>query len=131
MKKIILFFFIVFISCSKKELPSDISYALYDLNSYEKISRDYDSLISTLDEPKINNLPYDSLESIIVQFKVNKEMLQERKDKLDEFLKYNPQYSDYEEIKNREAKFPIDIVKNYDLILNRYTDLKIKKSIQK
>ncbi|MGL4384697.1 MAG: hypothetical protein ACRCS4_05270, partial [Flavobacterium sp.] len=78
MKKIILFFFIVFISCSKKELPSDISYALYDLNSYEKISRDYDSLISTLDEPKINNLPYDSLESIIVQFKVNKEMLQER-----------------------------------------------------
>ena len=123
--------FIVFASCEKKELPSNVSSALYDLDVFKKICRDYDSLVSTLDESKINGLPIDSLNSIIVRIKVNREMLQEREYKVEEFLKYNPEYSDYDEIKNRKTIPLIDINENYDLILKRHTALKIKNNVHK
>lgn len=131
MKKTLLLLFIVFASCEKKELPSNVSSALYDLDVFKKISRDYDSLVSTLDESKINGLPIDSLNSIIVRIKVNREMLQEREYKVEEFLKYNPEYSDYDEIKNRKTIPLININENYDLILKRYTALKIKNNLHK
>lgn len=124
MKKILLLLLILFVSCQKKELPTNISSALKDLDNFKKITRHHDSLISILDESKINNLSLDSLQSIIVSVKVDREMLQERQDKLDELLKYNPEYSDYDEIKNRELKFDIDINKNYDLILKRRSNFK-------
>ena len=120
--------FIIFASCAKKELPSNVSIALSDLDISEKISRDYDSLVNTLDESKINSLSIDSLNSIIVAIKVNRDMLQEKQYKVEEFLKYNPEYSDYDEIKNRETTPLININENYDLILKRYTALKIKKN---
>lgn len=131
MKKTFLLLFIVFASCVKKELPSNVSIALNDLDGFIKINRDYDSLISILDESKINDLSIDSLNSIIVRIKVNREMLQEREYKVEEFLKYNPEYSDYDEIKNRKTIPVIDMNKNYDLILKRYTALKIKNNIHK
>ena len=127
MKKILLLLFIILASCAKKELPSNVSIALSDLDIFKKISRDYDSLINTLDESKINRLSIDSLNSIIVGIKVNREMLQEKEYKVEEFLKYNPEYSDYDEIKNRETTPLININENYDLILKRYTALKVKK----
>lgn len=129
MKKTLLLLFIVFASCTKKELPSNLSSALYDLDVLKKISRDYDSLVSTLDKSKINGLPIDSLNSIIARIKANREMLQEREYKVEEFLKYNPEYSDYDEIKNRKTMPLININENYDLILKRYTALKIKNRI--
>ena len=119
--------FIIFASCAKKELPSNVSIALSDLDISEKISRDYDSLVNTLDESKIKDLSIDSLNSIIVAIKVNREMVQEKEYKVEEFLKYNPEYSDYEEIKKRATIPLININENYDLILKRYTALKIKK----
>ncbi len=131
MKKTFLLLFIVFASCAKKELPSNVSIALNDLDGFIKINRDYDSLISILDESKINDLSIDSLNSIIVRTKVNREMLQEREYKVEEFLKYNPEYSDYDEIKNRKTIPVIDMNENYDLILKRYTVLKIKNNIHK
>lgn len=131
MKKTFLLLFIVFASCAKKELPSNVSIALNDLDGFIKINRDYDSLISILDESKINDLSIDSLNSIIVRIKVNREMLQEREYKVKEFLKYNPEYSDYDEIKNRKTIPVIDMNENYDLILKRYTALKIKNNIHK
>ncbi|MBP4137358.1 hypothetical protein [Flavobacterium geliluteum] len=131
MKKTLLILFIIFASCAKKELPSNVSIALNDLDGFIKINRDYDSLISILDESKINGLSIDSLNSIIVRIKVNREMLQEREYKVEEFLKYNPKYSDYDEIKNRKTIPVIDINENYDLILKRYTALKIKNKIYK
>ena len=127
MKKILLLLFIIFASCAKKELPSNVSIALSDLDISEKISRDYDSLVNTLDESKIKDLSIDSLNSIIVAIKVNREMVQEKEYKVEEFLKYNPEYSDYEEIKKRATISLININENYDLILKRYTALKIKK----
>ena len=127
MKKILLLLFIILASCAKKELPSNVSIALSDLDILKKISRDYDSLINTLDESKINSLSIDSLNSIIVAIKVNRDMLQEKQYKVEEFLKYNPEYSDYEEIKKRATIPLININENYDLILKRYTALKIKK----
>jgi hypothetical protein len=131
MKKTFLILFIVFVSCAKKQLPSNVSIALDDLDIFEKINRDYDSLISTLDESMINRLSIDSLNSIIVGVKVNRVMLQEREYKVEEFLKYNPEYSDYDEIKNRKTIPVIDINENYDLILKRYTALKIKSNLYK
>ena len=127
MKKALLLLFIIFASCAKKELPPNVSIALSDLDISEKISRDYDSLVNTLDESKINSLSIDSLNSIIVAIKVNREMLQEKEYKVEEFLKYNPEYSDYEEIKKRVTTPLININENYDLILKRYITLKIKK----
>lgn len=125
MKKIFILLLIVFVSC-KKELPSNVSMALIEVNDFEKICRDYDSLINTLDESKINSLPLDSLDNIIVRLKVNREMLEERENKFEEFLKYNPELSDYDEIKNRKINSVIDINKNYSLILKRHADLKYK-----
>ena len=127
MKKTLLLLLILFVSCQKKELPSNVSSALRDLDDFEKISRDYDSLISTLDKSKINNLSMDSLQSIIVRVKVNREMLEEREDKVEELLKYNPEYSDYTEIKNREIKPLIDINENYNLINKRYHKIKYRQ----
>ncbi|MCC9062586.1 hypothetical protein [Flavobacterium piscisymbiosum] len=129
MKKTLLLLFIIFASCAKKELPSNVSIALSDLDILKKINRDYDSLINTLDESKINRLSIDSLNSIIVAIKVKREMLQEKEYKVEEFLKYNPEYSDYDEIKKRVTMPLININKNYDLILKRYATLKIKNTI--
>jgi uncharacterized protein (DUF111 family) len=131
MKKTLLLLFIIFASCAKKELPSNVSIALSDLDIFKKINRDYDSLINTLDESKINKLSIDSLNSIVVAIKVNREMLQEREYKMEEFLKYNPEYSDYDEIKSRKTIPLIDINEKYNLILKRYTYLKVKNNIHK
>jgi len=127
MKKIFLIILIVFVSCNKKELPSNVSMALHELDDFEKICRDYDSLVNTLDESKINTLPLDSLDNIIVRLNVNREMLEERENKVEEFLKYNPELSDYEGIKNRKTNSLIDINENYSLILKRHADLKYKR----
>ncbi|CAD0004100.1 hypothetical protein [Flavobacterium salmonis] len=127
MKKIFLIIIIVFVSCNKKELPSNVSMALHELDDFEKICRDYDSLVNTLDESKINTLPLDSLDNIIVRLNVNREMLEERENKVEEFLKYNPELSDYDEIKNRKTNSLIDINENYSLILKRHADLKYKR----
>ncbi|WP_343698176.1 hypothetical protein [Flavobacterium sp.] len=52
MKKTLLILFVIFASCAKKELPSNVSIALDDLDGFIKINRDYDSLISVLEDLK-------------------------------------------------------------------------------
>ncbi|KFF07322.1 hypothetical protein B0A68_15615 [Flavobacterium reichenbachii] len=51
--------------------------------------------------------------------------------KVEELLKYNPEYSDYDEIKNRKTIPLININENHDLILKRYTALKIRNIANK
>lgn len=128
MRKNLLFLIVlIFISCKEKKLPNNISAALWDYEIQESINSKFDSIIINLDESKINKLAIDSLDVIISQEKFNRNILEEKENKLQELLKFNVEYSDYDEIKNRKIEPIADIGKNYDLILNRYYNLKNEK----
>lgn len=125
MKKIFLILIVlIFNSCKEKTLPSNIANTLDDCEMQTKINREFDSIILNLNESEIKKIKLDSLESIISQMKFNREILNEKESKLEELLKYNADYSDYDEIKNRKILPVLDIRKNYELILNRYSILK-------
>lgn len=108
MKKIIgiLIVLIGMVSCEEK-LPSNISGALswYNMN-IESLNK-VDSIIINLSDEDIEKLSSDSAFSLYASHVNNTEFTDKASKELEDFLKYNPKYSDHSEIKNRTYHFTI------------------------
>lgn len=109
MKNLIIIIFIsLFIFSCKEELPSSVSNQLNSVNYYVQELNGTDSIIWSLDDDEIRSLSPDSALSLISQHSTRKNLYDNASDELDEIIKINPQYSDYEIIKNRSYHFVIE-----------------------
>lgn len=106
MKKNILSILIisVFVSCNKK-LPSNIKSAVIGCELMYKINRKSDSIIFNLTTKEIDKMPLDTITKLIgdIEFHRNAEKSDEKE--LKELLKINPEYSDYDEVKNMRKSY--------------------------
>jgi hypothetical protein len=98
----------LFIFSCKEELPSSVSNQLNSVNYYVQEMNGTDSVIWSLDDDEIRSLSPDSALSLISQHSTRKNLYDNASDELDEIIKINPQYSDYEDIKNRRYHFVIE-----------------------
>ncbi len=119
---------IVVFSC-KKELPTNILTALNEYENMSEVIKPHQEFINTLDSTDINKIGIDSLNSLLLQNKVDNEMMEEVSRKLEELLKYNPEYSDDKEIQLKTA--PVSLGDKYwnnlNYIIKRKTDLQIEE----
>jgi hypothetical protein len=106
MKKIILTILIlsVFVSC-KKKLPSNIESAVRGCELNYKMHRNSDSIILNLTTEEIDKLPYDTITKLIGDLDFNRNMDESNEKELKELLTINPEYSDYDEIKNMKKSY--------------------------
>jgi uncharacterized membrane protein len=94
------------VSCEEK-LPSNISGALswYNMN-IESLNK-VDSIIINLSDEDIEKLQPDSAFSLYAKHINYLESTDKASKELEDFLKFNPEYSDYSEVKNRTYHFTI------------------------
>ncbi len=123
MKKVLLWGVLLFTSLSgySQKLPPIIKYAVKSIEANAESRRGFDSVILTLDTNSINNLTRDTLMSLLIQYEVYTKNEKEKKEQLNKFLLYNPEYSNYNEIKNiKEYYYYRQINKYYDNIEYMY-----------
>lgn len=94
------------ISCEEK-LPTNISGALSWYNMNVESLNKVDSIIINLSDEDIEKLSPDSAFSLYVAHINNLESTDKASKELEDFLKFNPKYSDYSEVKNRTYHFTI------------------------
>jgi hypothetical protein len=116
MKKLFLLFFwlLLMFSC-KKELPSNIKDAADRVNYFVSYHQKFDSMIVNIDTTSICKLDRDSLYTLYFISENNIKNYKESVLKLEELLKYNPEYSDYDEIKNIKTPFRDKITPNTNI----------------
>jgi hypothetical protein len=100
MKKIILTILIIsiFASC-KKELPSNIKSAVIGCELSCDRRKVNDSIIINLSNKDIDTLSKKTIEDLLWKNDLNNKDYDENSKELEELLKFNPEYSDYDEIK--------------------------------
>jgi hypothetical protein len=101
MKKLIALSLIVFslYSCQEK-LPSNISSSSSWLKmKKEQFEENMIIPVSNLSKEKIDNMPTDSINSLLSWIEYQEKDIRKLEDELDDLLKYNAKFSDYEEIK--------------------------------
>ena len=94
------------VSC-KDKLPSNISTSLWWYNTNIESLNKVDSIIINLSDEDINRLSPDSAFSIYAQHLNSKELSDKAYKELEDFLKYSPQYSDYDEVNHKIYHFTI------------------------
>jgi hypothetical protein len=106
MKKIILTILIasIFVSC-KKELPSNIKSAVIGCEMSYKIHRKMDSIILNHTKEEIDKMPLDTITKLIGDLEFNRNDEESNEKELKELLKINPEYSDYDEVKNMKKSY--------------------------
>lgn len=117
MKKLLLLLFfglLLMFSC-KKELPSNIKDVVNEVNYIVSYQQKFDSIIVNMDTISIYKIDKDSLFSLYLFSNENEKKYQESVLKLEELLKYNPKYSDYDEIKNIKIPFRDRIIQNANI----------------
>ena len=97
---------IAMVSC-KEKLPSNISTALWWSNTNIESLNKVDSVIINLSDEDISKLSPDSAFSLYASHTNYQESYDKADKELEDYLKYSPQYSDYDEIKNRNYHFTI------------------------
>jgi hypothetical protein len=97
---------ITFVSC-KEKLPSNVSTALWWSNTNIESLNKVDSVIIKLSDDDINKLTPDSAFSLYASHMNYQESYDKADKELDDILKYSPQYSDHDEIKNKTNHFTI------------------------
>ena len=101
MKKLIVLSFIAFslYSCQEK-LPGNISSSSSFLKMQkEQFENDMIIPISNLSKEKIDNMPIDSINFLLDRIEYQKDNIHKLEKELDDLLKYNSKFSDYQEIK--------------------------------
>ena len=106
MKKIILTILIasIFVSC-KKKLPSNIGSTVRVGEFYYDLHRKSDSTILNLTTEEIDKLPLDTISKLIGVLEHNRDMEESNEKELKELLTINPEYSDYDEVKNMKQSY--------------------------
>lgn len=100
MKKIILSILIisVFVSCNKK-LPSNLKSAVVGCELSCDRRKVNDSIIINLSNKDMDTLSKKTIEDLLWKNDLNNKDYEENSKELEELLKFNPEYSDYDEIK--------------------------------
>ena len=104
MRYLLLFWSILLFSSCKEKLPSNILTQKIQVEKYLEILDKSSVLILNTDKQKIDLLSEDSLISILSHFESWSDGYKSSKKELDELLKFNPQFSDYDEIKSEFLK---------------------------
>lgn len=131
MKKTTLLALMLISICScKKELPSNIKTAIFNCELQYNLNSDIDSIILNLDKAKISLLSQDSLSSLIFKQNFGDNQIKKSESELENLLKLNPEYSDYDEIKNMKTRYyDKDSKKYFDnslFIQKKYHELLLK-----
>jgi hypothetical protein len=106
MNKIILTILIisVFFSC-KNKLPSNIESAVRSCELEYNIHRKSDSIILNHTTEEIDKMPLDTITKLIGDLEFHKNNEEGVEKELEELLKINPEYSDYDEVKNMKKSY--------------------------
>lgn len=131
MKKITLFVLIALsIASCKKELPNIIKTAIFNCELQYDLNSDIDSIILNLDKSKISQLSKDSLSSLIFKQNFGDKQIKQSETELENLLRLNPEYSNYDEIKNMKTRYyNKDSKKYFDnslFIQKKYHELLLK-----
>lgn len=124
MKKIIsLILVLIFVSC-KKELPNNIKSAISNCEFGYSLGKINDSIILNLTVNKIDELSIDSIGDLLSTNDYYQEKYTKSEQELEKILMYNPEYSDYNEVLNKEQPYHYkDLLKyshNIDYLNKRY-----------
>jgi hypothetical protein len=117
------------LSCEQK-LPTIIENEVLNVERYVKICEPFDSLMVSLSKDDIDKMTEDSLSTLRIRYEVYKDGDKLAKEKLDELLKYSPEYSDHPKIKNIKRRQYSNLnlyFKNITYISNRIDLLQDKK----
>jgi hypothetical protein len=94
-------------SC-KEKLPSNIESAVNRNNWYVEELNQVDSIIIGLKDSDIKSISPDSARSLYVKHNIRYESYNSSSDELEELLKYNANYSNHDDVKNRKYHFVIE-----------------------
>lgn len=110
MKKVItvlLFTSVTIVSC-KEKLPSNISTLVWTINSQVEIMNEIDSIIINMTDEDIMKISADSARFLYVSQSHYQDNYNKSSKELEDLLKYNPEYSDYDEIRNIKNSYTIE-----------------------
>lgn len=115
MKKIILSLtFISLLWSCKEKLPSNLQSTLFMVNTYAQNMNSVDSVIIGLTDTDINKLSSDSAFSLYAGHTNSHSTYEKYQEELNELIKYNAKYSDYDEVKNQTYHFTVQNRIPYD-----------------
>jgi hypothetical protein len=119
MKKITILFIVLFNFSCKDNLPKNISDQVLKVNQMIKIVNKYDSTLMAMDENYISNLGLDSLRSFSDLYSTTiQTYYHPAKEKLDEMLIPNAQYSNHPAIINLDKFYREKDKKKFEDNLN-------------
>ncbi len=123
----------VFISC-KKKLPSNIESAVGGCELNYDMHRKSDSIILNLTTEEIDKLPLDTITKLIGDLEFHRNMEESDEKELKELLAMNPEYSDYDKVKNmKKSYYHNNIIKcsKIEIYLNEKVSELMKKQYEK
>lgn len=94
----------IFVAC-KKKLPSNIESAVSSCELNYDMHRKSDSIILNLTTEEIDKLPYDTITKLNGDLDFNRNRDKSSEKELKELLTINPEYSDYDEVKNMKKSY--------------------------
>ena len=104
---------LIALSC-KEKLPSNIKSELSSYKFAANFNKPSDSLIVSLTKEEIDDLSDEKISSLIFRDAYASDDYDNAEKKLDELLKYNSKYSDYDEVKNKT-----EFYRNLNLEINK------------
>ena len=125
MKKVILgaLLLLSIVSC-KKELPDNIKSKIDTCEVYYELGKENDSIIISMSKNDIDKLKKEDIEEILRRQEMSSETYKRSEEELDEILKYNPEYSNYDEVKSMKKPYSYkNLIKYYENI--SYLDTKL------
>lgn len=132
MKKILLGLTLLYMltSCEEK-LPSNIEGKVYSVEFQNRFADEFDSTILSMNKNSIDNLSYDSLQTLIWSEEYREKNCKEAEKELEDILKYNVKYSDHSRIKTLHRRLNYSNYdlwwKNMDYIRDNYNYINYKK----
>ena len=132
MKKVLLGLTLIYMltSCEEK-LPSNIEGKVHSVEFQNRFADEFDSTILSMDKNSIDNLSYDSLQTLIWEEEYYQKNCKEAKKELEDILKYNVKYSDHPRIKTLHERLKYSNYdlwwKNMDYIRDNYNYIDYKK----
>jgi hypothetical protein len=125
MKKVILgaLLLLSIVSC-KKELPDNIKSKIDTCEFYYELGKENDSIIISMSKNDIDKLKKEDIEEILRRQEMSSKNYKSSEEELDEILKYNPEYSNYDDVKNMKKPYSYkNLIKYYENI--SYLDTKL------
>jgi hypothetical protein len=111
------------VSC-KKELPDNIKSKIDTCEFYYELGKENDSIIISMSKNDIDKLKKEDIEEILRRQEMSSKNYKSSEEELDEILKYNPEYSNYDDVKNMKKPYSYkNLIKYYENI--SYLDTKL------